>query len=89
MLGLQPQDTYGLEKLYAEEMVGVRAGLDIVTRRRATTMCMDHMGPEGRARKGSCVLPCYLFNGKFEMWGDGEQTRNMYVDDCVEGLFGL
>lgn len=90
----KPQDTYGLEKLYAEEMALAYAkDFEIVTR---VARYHNVYGPHGTwkggrekapaafCRKAICSTEC------FEMWGDGEQTRSfMFVDDCVEGTLRI
>ena len=86
----KPQDTYGLEKLYAEEMALAYArDFDIVTR---VARYHNVYGPYGTWKGGREKAPAAFCRKaicsttEFEMWGDGEQTRSfMFVDDCVEG----
>jgi GDP-D-mannose 3',5'-epimerase len=86
----KPQDTYGLEKLYAEEMcLAYARDFPIVTR---VARYHNVYGPEGTWKGGREKAPAAFCRKAicssdfFEMWGDGEQTRSfMYVDDCVEG----
>lgn len=86
----KPQDTYGLEKLYAEEMALAYAkDFDIVTR---VARYHNVYGPHGTWKGGREKAPAAFCRKAicstdfFEMWGDGEQTRSfMFVDDCVEG----
>jgi GDP-D-mannose 3',5'-epimerase len=90
----QPQDTYGLEKLYAEEMAkayGVDFGI-------ATRIARFHnvYGPHGTWKGGREKAPAAFCRKAiastehFEMWGDGKQTRSfIFIDDCVEGVLRL
>jgi len=86
----KPQDTYGLEKLYAEEMcLAYAKDFPIVTR---VARYHNVYGPYGTWKGGREKSPAAFCRKAicstefFEMWGDGEQTRSfMYVDDCVEG----
>lgn len=86
----RPQDTYGLEKLYAEEMcIAYAKDFPIQTR-----MARYHnvYGPRGTWKGGREKSPAAFCRKaicsteEFEMWGDGLQTRSfMFIDDCVEG----
>jgi len=85
-----PQDTYGLEKLYAEEMCLTYArDFGIKTR---VARYHNVYGPRGTWKGGRekapaafCRKAC-VSTEDFEMWGDGLQTRSfMFIDDCVEG----
>lgn len=90
----RPQDMYGLEKLYAEELVityGHDFGID-------TKVARFHniFGPQGTWKGGREKAPaafCRKVLGsttELEVWGDGEQTRSFcIVDDCVEGCLRL
>jgi len=85
----RPQDTYGLEKLYAEEMcLAYAKDFPIKTR-----MARYHnvYGPRGTWKGGREKVPAafcrkaVVSTQEFEVWGDGKQTRSfMYIDDCVE-----
>jgi len=91
-----PQDTYGLEKLYAEEMTMIYGrDFDIVTR---VARFHNIYGPHGTWRGGREKAPAAFCRkaavaekgSKVEIWGDGLQTRSFcYVDDCVEGILRL
>jgi len=91
-----PQDTYGLEKLYAEEMTMIYGrDFDIVTR---VARFHNIYGPHGTWRGGREKAPAAFCRkaavaGKgtsVELWGDGLQTRSFcFVDDCVEGVLRL
>eukprot|EP00486_Rosalina_sp_Unknown_P013718 CAMPEP_0201592838 /NCGR_PEP_ID=MMETSP0190_2-20130828/190619_1 /ASSEMBLY_ACC=CAM_ASM_000263 /TAXON_ID=37353 /ORGANISM="Rosalina sp." /LENGTH=260 /DNA_ID=CAMNT_0048051779 /DNA_START=537 /DNA_END=1319 /DNA_ORIENTATION=+ len=88
-----PQDTYGFEKLYAEEMAMIYGrDFDIVTR-----MCRFHniYGPYGTWKGGREKAPAAFCRKAaackdgdvLDIWGDGNQTRSFcYIDDCVEGI---
>jgi len=86
----RPQDTYGLEKLYAEEMALAYAkDFPIHTR---VARYHNVYGPRGTWKGGREKAPAafcrkaIVSTKEFEMWGDGRQTRSfMFIDDCVEG----
>jgi len=90
----KPQDTYGLEKLYAEEMaLAYMNDFPIVTR---VARYHNVYGPFGTWKGGREKAPAAFLRKaicsttEFEMWGDGLQTRSfMYVDDCVEGTIQI
>ena len=90
----RPQDAYGLEKLYAEEVV-LQYGRDFGI---ATRIARLHnvYGPFGTWKGGREKAPAAFCrkaicaSDALEMWGDGEQTRSFcLVDDCIEGLCRL
>mmetsp|Transcript_27191 Transcript_27191/g.85566 ORF Transcript_27191/g.85566 Transcript_27191/m.85566 type:complete len:291 (+) Transcript_27191:655-1527(+) len=90
----KPQDSYGLEKLYHEQMA-LTYGEDfpLVTRIARFHNVYGPMGtwkggrekaPAAFCRKAICSTEV------FEMWGDGEQTRSfMFIEDCVEGCLRI
>ena len=87
----KPQDTYGLEKLYAEEM-GITYGRDFGIKFRCARF-HNVYGPRGTWKGGREKAPAAFCRKavcaekEFEMWGDGKQTRSfMYIDDCVKGI---
>jgi len=90
----RPQDTYGLEKLYAEEMcIAYAKDFPIKTR-----MARYHnvYGPRGTWKGGREKVPAafcrkaVVSTVEFEMWGDGLQTRSFtFIEDCVEGSIRL
>merc|ERR1719321_442608 len=90
----KPQDTYGLEKLYAEEL-NLSYGRDFGMKcRNARYHNVD--GPMGTWKGGPEKAPAAFCRKaiastkEFEMWGDGHQTRSfMFIDDCVEGRRGV
>eukprot|EP00397_Hematodinium_sp_SG-2012_P010002 GEMP01010102.1.p1 GENE.GEMP01010102.1~~GEMP01010102.1.p1 ORF type:complete len:417 (+),score=84.97 GEMP01010102.1:83-1333(+) len=86
-----PQDTYGLEKLYAEEL-GLIYDRDFGLRFRCARF-HNVYGPRGTWTGGREKAPAAFIrkalvsDKEFEMWGDGIQTRSfMYINDCVEGI---
>jgi len=86
----RPQDTYGLEKLYAEEMC-IAYAKDFPTQTRIARY-HNVYGPRGTWKGGREKAPAAFCRKaicsteEFEMWGDGLQTRSfMFIDDCVEG----
>jgi len=86
----RPQDTYGLEKLYAEEMaIAYAKDFPIQTR---VARYHNVYGPKGTWKGGREKVPAafcrkaVVSTSEFELWGDGLQTRSfMFIDDCVEG----
>jgi GDP-D-mannose 3',5'-epimerase len=86
----RPQDTYGLEKLYAEEMhIAYAKDFPIKTR---IARYHNVYGPRGTWKGGREKVPAAFCRKaiasttEFEVWGDGLQTRSfMFIDDCVEG----
>jgi len=91
-----PQDTYGLEKLYAEEMC-LAYGRDFPMETRIARF-HNIYGPHGTWKGGREKAPAAFCRkaadikegGEFEIWGDGCQTRSFcMVDDCVEGIIRM
>jgi GDP-D-mannose 3',5'-epimerase len=86
----RPQDTYGLEKLYAEEMaIAYAKDFPIKTR---IARYHNVYGPRGTWKGGREKVPAafcrkaIVSTEEFEVWGDGLQTRSfMFIEDCVEG----
>merc|ERR1712029_1337222 len=90
----RPQDMYGLEKLYAEEMA-LAYGRDFDINIRLARF-HNIYGPYGTWQGGrekapaAFCLKAMTSTDHFEMWGDGKQTRSFtYIDDCVEGILRL
>lgn len=91
-----PQDAYGLEKLFAEDTYGHYAsdfGMSIRIARFHNVY-----GPRGAWNGGREKSPAALCRkiaatsdgGTVDVWGDGRQTRSyVYVDDLVEGVLRL
>lgn len=90
----RPQDMYGLEKLYAEEMA-LAYGRDFPLNIRIARF-HNIYGPRGTWKGGREKAPAAFCRKaitsekEFEIWGDGLQTRSFtYIDDCVEGVLRL
>lgn len=91
----KPQDTYGLEKLYAEEMC-IAYAKDFPPLQTRVARFHNVYGPYGTWTGGREKAPAAFCRKaitstkEFEMWGDGEQTRSfMFIDDCVEGCLKI
>lgn len=92
----EPEEGYGLEKLYAEKLCQYyREDFGLETR---VARFHNVYGPLGTYEGGREKAPAAICRkvalapdgGEVEVWGDGEQTRSfMYVGDCVEGIFRL
>lgn len=90
----RPQDMYGLEKLYSEEMA-LAYGRDFPMEIRIARF-HNIYGPRGTWKGGREKAPAAFCRKAitstehFEMWGDGKQTRSFtFIDDCVEGVLRL
>jgi len=90
----RPQDMYGLEKLYAEEMA-LAYGRDFDLNIRIARF-HNIYGPRGTWKGGREKAPAAFCRKAitstehFEIWGDGKQTRSFtFIDDCVEGVLRL
>jgi nucleoside-diphosphate-sugar epimerase len=91
-----PNEAYGWEKLFTEEMVKayhIDYGLDVRVARYHNIY-----GPEGTYKGGKEKAPAALCRkvaeasgpGTIEIWGDGKATRSFcYIDDCVRGTIAL
>jgi nucleoside-diphosphate-sugar epimerase len=91
-----PNEAYGWEKLFTEEMVKayhIDYGLDI-----RITRYHNIYGPEGTYKGGKEKAPAALCRkvaeasnpGAIEIWGDGRATRSFcYIDDCLRGTVAL
>lgn len=87
-----PNEAYGWEKLFTEEMVKAYRkdyGLDI-----RIVRYHNIYGPEGTYKGGREKAPAALCRkvieasnpGAITIWGDGKATRSFcYIDDCVRG----
>lgn len=88
-----PDQAYGWEKLYAEQLCAhYLADFGLETR---VVRLHNVYGPLGTYDGGREKAPAAIcrkvalakHGDEIEIWGDGEQTRSfMYVADCVEGL---
>jgi len=91
-----PNEAYGWEKLFTEEMLKAYKkdyGLDIRIARYHNIY-----GPEGTYKGGREKAPAALCRkvaeasnpGTIEIWGDGKATRSFcYIDDCIRGTVAL
>jgi nucleoside-diphosphate-sugar epimerase len=89
----QPEEGYGLEKLYTEKLCQYYSeDYGLPTR---VVRFHNVYGPLGTYDGGREKAPAAMcrkvaaapHSGTIEVWGDGKQTRSfMYVDDCVEGI---
>ncbi len=88
-----PEEGYGLEKLYMEKLCQYFSeDWGFLTR---VVRFHNVYGPLGTYDGGREKAPAAICrkvarsgkNGEIEIWGDGKQTRSfMYIDDCVEGI---
>jgi len=89
-----PDSCYGWEKLFSEFLY------DAVHRNTGTEVHVARFhniyGPEGTWDGGREKAPAAFCRkiitsqNKFDMWGDGLQTRSFtYIDDCVDGVLRL
>jgi GDP-D-mannose 3',5'-epimerase len=90
----EPEEGYGTEKLFMEEMCKYyKEDYGFETR---VVRFHNVYGPLGTYEGGKEKAPAAISRkvaqslddgDEIEVWGDGEQTRSfMYVDDCVEGI---
>eukprot|EP00271_Cylindrocystis_brebissonii_P001262 TRINITY_DN1157_c0_g2_i1.p1 TRINITY_DN1157_c0_g2~~TRINITY_DN1157_c0_g2_i1.p1 ORF type:complete len:378 (-),score=84.66 TRINITY_DN1157_c0_g2_i1:488-1621(-) len=90
----EPQDAYGLEKLASEELCKhYNKDFNIETR---IGRFHNIYGPFGTWKGGREKAPAAFCRKaitsteRFEMWGDGKQTRSFtFIDECVEGVLRL
>ena len=92
----EPNEAYGWEKLYTEEMIKAYQkdyGLDA-----RVTRYHNIYGPEGTYKGGREKAPAALCRkvteasnpGTITIWGDGKATRSFcYIDDCIKGTVAL
>lgn len=91
-----PEDGYGLEKLYMEKLCQYfTEDWGFTTR---VVRFHNVYGPLGTYDGGREKAPAAICrkvsvlrdNSEIEIWGDGKQTRSfMYIDDCVEGIYRI
>ncbi len=91
-----PNEPYGWEKLFTEELVKsyqIDYGLNVRIARYHNIY-----GPEGTYKGGREKAPAALCRkvaeasnpGKITIWGDGKATRSYcYIDDCIKGTVML
>ena len=92
----QPEEGYGLEKLFAEKLCEYyMEDFGIPVR---VVRFHNVYGPLGTYDGGREKAPAAISRkiamiddgDEIEIWGDGEQTRSfMYVDDCIEGIYRI
>ncbi|GAQ85374.1 dTDP-glucose 4-6-dehydratase/UDP-glucuronic acid decarboxylase [Klebsormidium nitens] len=90
----EPQDAYGLEKLASEELCK-HYNKDFKIECRIGRF-HNIYGPYGTWKGGREKAPAAFCRkvltatDKFQMWGDGKQTRSFtFIDECVEGVLRL
>ena len=92
----QPEEGYGTEKLFMEEMC--KSYYEDYGFETRSVRFHNVYGPLGTYEGGKEKAPAAISRkvaltpdgGEIEVWGDGEQTRSfMYVDDCVEGIYRI
>jgi nucleoside-diphosphate-sugar epimerase len=91
-----PEEGYGLEKLFMEKLCQYFS-----EDWKLPTRCVrfhNVYGPLGTFDGGKEKAPAAICRklalcpdgGEIEIWGDGKQTRSfMYIDDCVEGIYRI
>jgi nucleoside-diphosphate-sugar epimerase/ADP-ribose pyrophosphatase YjhB (NUDIX family) len=90
-----PQDIYGLEKLYAEE-VAMHYSKEFPELKVRVGRFHGIYGEKGTWKGGREKVPAAFCRKAaastehFEMWGDGQQTRSFcYIDDCLEAIIRI
>jgi len=91
-----PEEGYGLEKLFAEKLCQYATedyGLEtrVVRFHNVYGPLGSYDGGREKAPAAICrKLALCADGGEIDIWGDGRQTRSfMYVDDCVEGILRI
>jgi len=91
-----PEEGYGLEKLYMEKLCQYFTedwsfATRIVRFHNVYGPLGTYDGGREKAPAAICRKIAALSNGEeLEIWGDGKQTRSfMYIDDCVEGIYRI
>jgi GDP-D-mannose 3',5'-epimerase len=92
----QPEEGYGLEKLYMEKLCQYYSedfgiSVRIVRFHNVYGPLGTYDGGREKAPAAMCRKVAWSSTpGEIEVWGDGKQTRSfMYVDDCVEGIYRI
>ncbi|OWM80243.1 hypothetical protein CDL15_Pgr019523 [Punica granatum] len=90
----QPQDAYGLEKLVTEELCKHYTkdfGIECRIGRIHNVYGPFGLWKGGREHAGAAFCrKAITSTDKFEIWGDGKQTRSfIFIDECVEGVLRL
>jgi nucleoside-diphosphate-sugar epimerase len=91
-----PEEGYGLEKLYMEKLCQYFTedwGLAtrVVRFHNVYGVLGTYDGGREKAPAAICRKVAVLADkSDIEIWGDGKQTRSfMYIDDCIEGIFRI
>jgi nucleoside-diphosphate-sugar epimerase len=92
----EPEEGYGLEKLFMEKLCQYyREDHGLETR---VARFHNVYGPLGTYEGGKEKAPAAICRkvalardgDEIEIWGDGNQTRSfLYIDDCLEGIYRL
>ena len=91
-----PEEGYGLEKLYSEKLC--QYYLDEGKLRTRVARFHNVFGPLGtydggreKAPAAICRKVALAHDGEaVEVWGDGRQSRSfLYVDNCIEGIYRI
>lgn len=92
----EPEEGYGLEKLYMEKLCQYyREDFGLETRVARFHNVYGPLGTYDGGREKAPAAVCRKValapdGGEVEIWGDGEQTRSfMYIADCVEGIYRI
>jgi GDP-D-mannose 3', 5'-epimerase len=92
----EPEEGYGLEKLYMEKLCQYFAedwgfATRVVRFHNVYGPLGTYDGGREKAPAAICRKVAALANhDEIEIWGDGKQTRSfMYIDDCVEGIYRI
>jgi nucleoside-diphosphate-sugar epimerase len=91
-----PEEGYGLEKLYTEKLCQYFTedwafATRVVRFHNVYGPLGTFAGGREKAPAAICRKVALLADGsEIEIWGDGMQTRSfMYIDDCVEGIYRI
>ena len=91
-----PEEGYGLEKLYMEKLCQYFTedwgfATRVVRFHNVYGPLGTYAGGREKAPAAICRKVAAARNGSaIDIWGDGKQTRSfMYVDDCVEGIYRI
>ena len=91
-----PDSEYGWEKLFSERMfLAFNRNYNLNVR---IARFHNIFGPQGTWKGGKEKAPAAMLRkaaettegDKFEVWGDGQQTRSfLYVDECIDAILSL
>lgn len=94
----RPEQGYGLQKLYMEELCrhySEEVGLETRVARYHNVYTEHSSWNDGREKSPSAICrkvaeAKLTDSGKIEIWGDGQATRSyLHVSDCIEGTLRL